>query len=114
MSKGDARRQAIRDYKQRQVERGTFAIRCTATGEIWVGTSLDLSNAGNRERFFLRQGRHRDKALQECWNTHGEAALVFETLETLPDDVPEMAVRDGLKSSTVRWVAQLGARLLLP
>jgi hypothetical protein len=109
-----ARRQAIRDYKQRQVERGTFVIRCTATGDAWVGSSPDLSNAGNRERFFLRQGRHRDRALQECWTAHGEASIVFETLETLPDDVPEVAVRDELKSSAARWVAQLGARPLLP
>ena len=114
MSTGDARRQAIRSYKQRQVDRGVFAIRCTATGEAWVGTSLDLSNAGNRERFFLRQGRHRDQALQTCWNDHGEASLAFETLETLGDDVPEMAVRGELKSAAARWAAEIGARPLLP
>lgn len=114
MSTGDRRREAIRDYKQRQVDRGTFAIRCTATGETWVGTALDLSNAGNRERFFLRQGRHRDRALQACWNAHGEASLVFETLEPLGDAVPEVAARDELKSAAARWIATLGARPLLP
>ena len=114
MSRGDTRRQAIRSYKQRQVDRGVFAIRFTATGEAWVGTSLDLSNAGNRERFFLRQGRHRDHALQACWTSHGEKSLVFETLETLSDDVPHMALRDELTSAAARWTAQLGARSLLP
>ncbi len=114
MNPTEARRQAVRDYKQRQVDRGVYAIRCAATGATWVGTSLDLANTGNRERFFLRQGRHRDRALQDCWNAHGEAGLSFETLEILGDDVPQIAVRDTLKSAAGRWMAQLQGRPLLP
>ena len=108
------RKQAIRDYKQRVASAGVFAIRCAASGEAWVGTSRDLAQAGNRERFFLCQGTHRDRPLQACWTAHGADGLVFETLESLGEDVPAIAVRDELKARAARWIAQLHARLLLP
>ena len=108
------RKQIIRDYKQRASCAGVFAVRCAATGETWVGTSQDLARVANRERFFLRQGAHRDLALQACWTAHGDEGIAFETLDAMPEDVPEIEAKDWLKRTAARRVSELGARVLLP
>lgn len=108
------RRQAARDaVKDRPVRRGLYAVRCTATGGTWVGASPNLDAARNGAWFALRTGAHRDRGLQASWQAHGEAAHVFETLETLDDDVHPTRVHDLLKLGREAWVARLGAGLLL-
>ena len=105
------RKEAIKQYKSRAVERGIFAIRCTATGQVWVGSTPNLATI-NGLWFMLRQGNHRNAALQAAWNEHGEQSIVSETLETLDEDVPELAVRDLLKKRKQHWIEQLGAMAL--
>ncbi len=63
---------------------------------------------------FLRQGSHRNPALQSEWNTHGEQALQFEILEQIDDDTLPMAVRDLLKEKLRHWAKELNAQTLLP
>lgn len=108
------KKEAIRKFKERKPLVGIFALRCTANGEVWVGTSRNLDATRNRSWFSLRLGSHIDKPLQAEWNAHGEAAFQYEILETLDDDLHPLAVRDLLKEKGNQWVAQLSARLLLP
>jgi hypothetical protein len=110
----DARRkQLINDYKERKPARGAYAIRCLATGEVWVGTSPNLAAARNGLWFGLRLGSCRDQPLQAAWQAHGEPAFQFEILEELDEDVNPISVRDLLKDLKTRWAAQCGARTLL-
>ena len=107
--KADDRKLAIADYKKRASVAGVFAIRCAASGEVWVGRALDLEKIQNRIWFSLRMGDHRNADLQRAWSTHGEASLSLETLERLEDE--KLAyVRDALlKERLEHWRTRLNA-----
>jgi hypothetical protein len=109
--KSEARKSAIADYKKRESIAGIYAVRCQATGEIWVGQTLNLEKIQNRIFFSLRMGDHANRDLQRVWTDHG-SSLVFEELERLKaDELPY--VRDRLlRERSVHWCAQLGARVL--
>ena len=106
------RKQAVREYKERKIPRGIYAVRCTTTGAAWVGCARNLEAAKNRTWFSLRMGNAIDRSLQAAWNTYGVDAFVFEVLETL-DDVNEMSVADLLKEKRAAWVTRLNAEQLL-
>ncbi|WP_431016128.1 GIY-YIG nuclease family protein [Bradyrhizobium pachyrhizi] len=103
------RKQAIADYKKRPSVAGVFAIRCRATGEVWVGQALDLDKIENRIWFTLRMGSHRNTELQRAWTAHGADHFSLETLERIEDE--ELAyVRDTLLKERVQhWRAALDA-----
>ena len=54
--KGEGRKAAVAAYKERKVETGIYAVRCTASDQVWVGIAPDLSTIQNRLWFTLRQG----------------------------------------------------------
>ena len=109
-----SKKEAIRKFKEQNPSRGVYAIRCTATGRVWVGSSRNLDATRNGAWFMLRTGGHIDKPLQAEWNAHGEPAFQYEILETLDPDLHPMAAADLLKSKSHGWVAQLSANPLLP
>jgi hypothetical protein len=103
------RRAAIAAYKERKSVAGVFSLRCSATGEIWVGSALDIDKMFNRLTFSLRTGGWSGPALQAAWKTHGPGAFAFETLERLPD-APSAYVRDAaLKDRRDFWREKLAA-----
>ena len=53
-SKAD-RRQIASEFKDRKVPQGIFAIRCAASGQVWVGSSPNLDAARNSNWFQLRR-----------------------------------------------------------
>ena len=112
MHSSAARKEAIRKFKERKPLRGAFAVRCTATGRIWVGSSRNLDATKNGSWFSLRNGSHLDKSLQTEWNAHGEDKFEYEILEKLEDDVSPLAVADLLKEKRSHWIARLGTRPL--
>lgn len=104
------RRQAVRDYKERKVPMGIYAVRCAVTGEAWVGRSPNLPQQKNRIWFGLRQGGHPNRALLSAWTAHGEAAFSFEVLEVLDDEGLGDLGRDSLmKDRDAHWREALGA-----
>jgi len=105
-----SRRDAIRDYKERKVSCGIYAVRCVATGDSWVGQSKNLDQQKNGIWFGLRQGGHPNPRLRAAWAEHGESAITFEVLETIEDDgLSAYARANLLKERDVHWRAQLGA-----
>ena len=90
------RRALVRDYKDREVQAGIYAIRCATTDEVWIGGTPDLSTRQNGVWFALRMGGHTSPTLQEAWNAHGEAAFGFEVLEVLDDEGLERLGRASL------------------
>ena len=107
-----SRRDAIRDYKERKPRRGVFALRCAATGEVWVSASPNLDKQQNSTWFGLRLGSHPNRALQEAWKQHGEDAFSFEILAELENDAEasNYAVKADLKTLEAEWREKLGAR----
>ena len=107
-SKAD-RKEAIRKFKERKSLAGAFAVRCTATGRTWVGSSRNLEATKNGLWFSLRLGNHQEKSLQEEWNAHGENVFQYEIVEKLAEDVSPIEVYDLLKEKRRHWVAHLSA-----
>jgi hypothetical protein len=103
------RRAAVADYKKLKTVAGIFALRCSATGESWVGSTLDIDKIFNRLTFSLRTGGWSGSGLQKAWAAHGPEAFAFETLERLPE-APSAYVRDAaLKERREFWREKLGA-----
>jgi hypothetical protein len=78
-----SKREMTRLYKETLRPAGVYAIRNTANGRVFVGASLDLEGALNRQRFELRMRGHRDAALQRDWDQFGAEAFRFDVLHTL-------------------------------
>jgi hypothetical protein len=64
---------------------GVYAIRDSATGKMRVGASRNVHGTLNRVQFELRQGSHRDSALQSEWNCGGAQRFSFEVLELVKE-----------------------------
>jgi hypothetical protein len=101
---------ALAAYKERKIPVGIYAIRCTATGETWVGQSPNLEAIQNRLLFALRLGSSEHKDLQKVWNDHGEARVTFEILERMTDEEPSFDRDTLLKERTAHWRQTLGAK----
>jgi hypothetical protein len=108
MSGNSERKAIIRAYKEREVRRGVFAVRCAESGGVWIGVSNNLDATQNGLWFTLRMGSHPIKELQNAWNQHGEGAFEFQELEKLTADLHPLAVEDRLKERKSFWVAKLG------
>ncbi|HEY0436706.1 MAG TPA: GIY-YIG nuclease family protein [Phenylobacterium sp.] len=108
------RRQAVRDFKERKVLRGAFAVRCAASGEVWVGVSRNLPQQQNAIWFGLKNGGYINRAVQAAWREHGEAGLSFEVLETFDDEeMGPIGRADLAKARAAHWRDQLGAAKLV-
>ena len=108
------RRQAVRDFKERKVLRGIFAVRCAASGEVWVGAARNLDQQQNAIWFGLKNGGYINRAVQAAWTAHGEAGLAFEVLETFDDEAMSPVGRADLaKARAAHWRDQLGAAKLV-
>jgi hypothetical protein len=110
-----SRKAAIQAYKERKAPRGIFAMRCRASGKVWVDSAMDLEAAENRMWFSLRfGGAHVEKTILTEFQVHGRDQFSYEILEKLADDVAPMALRDLLKERKLHWLAELGAEKLSP
>jgi hypothetical protein len=103
------RRAAVAAYKERKAPAGVFALRCAATGEVWVGQAPDLDKIWNRLSFTLRSGGHPRRALQATWSAHGEAGFAFEVLERLGEELEGYALRSEIEDKVALWREKLGA-----
>lgn len=104
-----SRREAIAAYKEQKVRQGVFAVRCTATGQAWLGLSRNLDAQQNSIWFGLRQGSHRNKALQAAWNAHGEPAIELAVLEVVDTEKLSPYLRQGrLKERLSHWLVETG------
>jgi len=107
----EAKRQAIADYKKRKLSMGVYAVRCHASGEVWVGQSRNLDTLQNRFWFALQLGSHHSRSLQAAFTLHGHDAFTFEPLQQLPDEAtayPESILTDLVED----WRNELQAQAL--
>ena len=103
------RKAAVAAYKERKTFPGIYAVRCSASGQVWVGQAADIATIRNRIWFALQHGSHTNAILQGAWNSHGGDCFTFEELERL-DEEELSYVRDRrLKERLAHWRAVLGA-----
>lgn len=109
-----SRRDAVREFKERKTQRGVFALRCAATGQVWVAASRNLEQQQNSIWFGLRAGGYVNREAQAAWREHGEAAFAFEVLEAFDDeDLSPIGRADLAKGRAAHWREALGAAKLL-
>jgi hypothetical protein len=107
MEKPD-RRAASAAYKEISRIAGVYAIRCSVSGQTWVGRSADLAAQRNNLDFQLRHGPH-NAAMRAAWAAHGATAFSFETLEPAPAELTPAGRADFLRRRAAHWRAALGA-----
>lgn len=100
---------AISAYKERDDAIGIFAVRCVASGEVWVGPSPNLDTIRNRIWFGLRMGSAVNAEMQRAWSNHGADSFVFEVLERLDPEEPAFVRDSQLKDRAAHWRATLNA-----
>ena len=107
----NGRKALVRDYKDRKVEPGIYAVRCVPTGEAWVGGTRELATRQSGIWFSLRQGSHREPTMQAAWTAHGAEAFVFETLEVIDDEgMGDLGRKSALAERRAAWCEALGAK----
>jgi hypothetical protein len=100
-------------WKERKAPAGVYALRCTASGECWVGRASDLEAIEKRLRFSVRMASTPHRALLAAARTHGGAAFAFERLELFEDEEAGPELRDALLKKRVEfWRQELGAQAL--
>jgi hypothetical protein len=102
------KREPRRAAKLQKVARGVFALRCTVSGEVWVGTG-DLNSSRTGIWFMLRNGMHHNKMMQDAWSLHGSEAFQFDVLASLEEDLSPMSVWDSLREGQKHWIKELRA-----
>lgn len=108
------RRALMREYKEREVRAGVYAVRCAPTGEVWVGGAPDVSTRRNGVWFTLRMGGHSCASLQAAWKAQGEANFAFEVLEVLDDkNLERLGKASLLAERKEHWRTTLSAEGLL-
>src|SRR5262245_54142033 len=102
------RKELIHQYKTTPRTMGVAAVRHVESGKTFVFANLDINSLVNRYRAQLRVGGHPNKARQQDWQTHGEAAFTFEVLDTLvPKDDPEVKPEEELALLEQLWLERL-------
>jgi hypothetical protein len=96
-------------YKEIDVVAGIYAVRCAASGQVWVGQVPNIDKIQNRVWFTLRQGGHPSRSLQEAWQTHGADSFSFEELERLEDEELAYVRAAQLKDRCAHWRTKLNA-----
>ncbi len=103
------RKAAVAAYKERKPAPGIYAVRCAASGEVWLGQAADMATIRNRQFSSLRFGGHTNRAVQAAWTLHGEASFSLEPLELLPEEEDRLLLASQLRDALARWRAELGA-----
>jgi group I intron endonuclease len=57
-----------------------YAIVHVASGDSYIGSSVDIDTRWRKHRETLRRGAHHSRRLQAAWVKFGEAAFVFKRL----------------------------------
>jgi group I intron endonuclease len=60
---------------------GVYQIRCLITGQIYIGSAVNMTKRWAGRRRCLQQAAHRNQHLQKAWNKYGEENFEFTVLE---------------------------------
>jgi hypothetical protein len=86
----DRKSELKRAYKETPKKMGVYRIVNRQSGRSLLEYGRDVDARLNRHMTELRFGSHRNKALQDDWNTLGADAFAFEIVELLtPPDEPD-------------------------
>lgn len=87
------RKELLQQYSERAPQNGVFAVRNSATSEVWVGVSRNLDVQKNGLWARLAGGMSSNKDVQASWASHGAAAFSYEILERFTENDPHIIER---------------------
>ena len=97
-----------RAYKQAKRPMGVYRIRNLHNDKVFIGFATDLPARFNRHKAELKFGNHRNRELQEIWNSFGESAFEFEILDVLDHEKNTQASPDEeLHVLADMWIQKL-------
>lgn len=95
-------------YKQTTLSMGVYQIKNNANGKILIGSSMNVPWIFNRHLFQLNASVHRNKELQEDWNSYGPDAFTCNVLETLrTEEIPEADWSKAILALEEKWLTNL-------
>jgi len=98
----------IKTYKQARQPMGVYRIKSSQNDKVFIGFATDLEAKFNRHKAELKFGSHRNKELQTMWNSLGESAFEFETLDVLKrDENDQTSAVEELHILAEMWIQQL-------
>ena len=74
----------IQEYKSRKPIAGVYQIKNLISGKMLIEASSDMPAKMNRHRAELKFGSHRNKVLQQDWNTAGEENFDISIISQVP------------------------------
>jgi hypothetical protein len=110
--KREERKAAVAAYKEQKTIAGIYAVRCAASGQIWIGQAPNLATIQNRLWFTLRHGSDPHRDLQEAWTKNGGDSFSFEELERLADEELPHIRSATLKERQAHWRTKLNAETI--
>jgi len=94
--------------KQAKKLMGVYRIRNSHNATTYIGFATDLHSRINRHKAELKFGSHRNRQLQEIWNSSGESAFEFEVLDVLDhDEDSNRNPANELQILTEMWIHKL-------
>ena len=102
------KKELVKEYKQNPPKMGVYQIRNLVNDKVFVGTALNLDGILNSNKFQLKMGGHKNKALQSEWKEFGAENFVFEVLDELtPNASSEKDYREELAFLEEFWLDKL-------
>lgn len=102
------RKELMQQYADRGPQTGVFAVRNSATDEVWVGQSKNIDKQQNGLWARLRMGMNFEEDVQASWEKHGEAAFTYEILEAVTEADVHVLQR-VMPERAAAWREKLGA-----
>lgn len=75
------RKELVRQYNERKIVGGVYAVRNTRDGTVFLDTSKDIRAIGNRFDFSRKMGVCPIAKIKKDWDKLGPESFVFEVLE---------------------------------
>ena len=102
------KRDINREYKERPKTAGIFQARNSVNEKILLGSSLNLEGPLSALKFMLSINTHRNKTLQQEYNTYGGDNFTFDILERVNiTDNPHFNIEDELTLQEDIWLEKL-------
>lgn len=94
-------------YKETPPQMGILKIQNKQNGKVFLITSRNIPGSINSAQFQLKNGVHRNPALQKDWQEYGADNFSFEVLEQLkPDEVLPEDIKEELLLLEEKWLEE--------
>jgi len=103
-----------RQYQEREIVGGVYAIRNTQNGKMLIEAAADLRGSQNRFAFAQSTGSCVSMKLQSDWNAQDGKAFVFEPLEELKkgENQTMAQFKEDLETLKEFWLEKLAEQEL--